>query len=293
MSSRGEDGIASGSREPSSASTPRYSLPQVLLTRDERDLDRCREPGVLAVIFTPSARPGWLDELATAVETERLRLPRTVLEDVIPADVAAWMDRTLPVGVLSTAAREALVDDVRWLTERTRQVAGADRCMVRILTATPTPECGFHLDTVVAGDRPWGLLRVYNGAGTTYVDPTVVTGMRDFYRYLGRRERLVRDLHAACGSGDQADAARLESERDELDNRLRFVTDPAGIRVVPAGSVVAFTHLDASRLWSEHPPGLAWIHCSPMAGVPRLVVNVTPRGRPRSAGARARHGSAP
>jgi hypothetical protein len=293
MSSRGEGGIASGRRAPSSGSTLRHPHPRVLLTRDERDLDRVREPGVSAVVYTQLARPGWLDELATAVETERLRLPRTVLDDVVPADVAAWMDHTLPVGVLTTATREALADDVRWLAERTRQVAGADRCMVRILTATPTPQCGFHLDTVAAGGRPWGLLRVYNGAGTTYVDPTAVTGMRDFYRYLGRRERLVRELHAARGSGDEDDAVRIESERDELDSRLRFVTDPAGIGLVPAGSVVAFTHLDAGRLWSDHPPGLAWIHCSPMAGVPRLVVNVTPRGRHRSAGARAGHGTAP
>jgi hypothetical protein len=53
---------------------------------------------------------------------------------------------------------------------------------------------------------------------------------------------------------------------------------------VAAGAVVAFKHVDVGLHWTPHAKAKAWIHCSPMCGAARLVVNVTcpdPIGRPR------------
>ncbi len=259
---------------------------RVLVTAEEPDLDRVREPDVLAVVWVPPRLPAWLTEVDAAVRAERLRVPRTVLDGVSPGDAADWLAGHLQPAGLTEATAAALVDDVRRLAERTARLTGAARCLVRILTAAPTPHCGFHVDTVAPGAAPWGLVRVYNGAGTAYVEPAAVSRMREFYWYLGRRERVVRDLEGARGSGERRAVAELERERARLDRERPFVADPAAVATVPAGAVVAFTHLDAGRLWSDHDPNLAWIHCSPMSGTPRLVVNVTPRGRARPAAAR-------
>ena len=55
-----------------------------------------------------------------------------------------------------------------------------------------------------------------------------------------------------------------------------------GQGVAPAGSIVAFKHVDVRYHWSVHPQVPAWIHSSPMTGTPRLVVNLTsPQRAPR------------
>jgi hypothetical protein len=68
----------------------------------------------------------------------------------------------------------------------------------------------------------------------------------------------------------------VEGEIMRLDREIDFLKRPCETLVAPAGSIVAFKHLDLSLHWSDHPKGLAWIHCSPMEGEPRLVVNITP-----------------
>jgi len=144
----------------------------------------------------------------------------------------------------------------------------------RIFAAAPTTNCGFHVDTVAPGAVKWGLVRVYNGAGTEYVDPNDVVSMRDFYRYLSRRERLERERGEAQGCGNTERFARLEAEIQILDQEHAFLTPRGKVQVAPSRSIVAFKHLDVSLHWSDHSKALAWIHCSPMRGRARLVVNV-------------------
>jgi hypothetical protein len=253
----------------------------VLLTDDERDFDRVREPYVQAVVWRPRELPDWLRVLGAAVGDESFRMPRTVLEGVTAEDLATWLDANLPFDAVAPDVRAALAADVLRLAERVLAMTEASRFMLRILTDTPNRRCGFHVDTVAPGASPWGLLRVYNGAGTAYADPTAVTAMTDFYRYLARRERLVRDLDEARQIMAAGEVTRLHAELEQLDEELAFLTHRDRISIAPAGSIVAFKHLDLQRLWSDHPSHLAWIHCSPMAGRPRLVVNLTARGRLR------------
>lgn len=245
---------------------------RVLYTDVEGELARIVEPGVQAVIWLPTEQPDWLGEVAAAVEEGQLDVPRTVLDDVTQEDVERWLATRLQNDALTPGTRQALVADVISLVRRMGALTGCDHFMVRVLTATPNRHCGYHVDTVMPGGAPWGLVRVYNGKGTSYIDSDAVSSMRDFYSYLGRRERLVRDAL------DQPDAA---AALDAMDADLPFLTVASAdaTKIVPAGSVVAFRHLDIGRLWSDHAPSLAWIHCSPMAGTPRLVVNVTARGR--------------
>jgi hypothetical protein len=147
--------------------------------------------------------------------------------------------------------------------------------MLRIFTEAPSTECGFHIDTVPPGAPAVGLLRVYNGAGTDYIDPTNVTSISDFYHYLGRRDRLRRDHRAARKEHDASALLRLEREIAEHDAARPFVRRANESGVAPAGSIVAFRHMDGRHHWSDLAKPLAWIHSSPMTGRPRLVVNVT------------------
>lgn len=259
-----------------------------MVTDDERDLDRVREPDVQAVVWVPPHPPAWMPEVVGAVERGGVRLPRTVLDDVAADQLAQWLDAHLPDGVLAAPTRAALITDVHALALRTGRLTGSCRFTVRMLTAEPDRRCGFHVDTVMPGNAPWGMVRVYGGAGTLYAEPGTVTRMREFYRYLARRERLVRDIGSAAAPARPAGV--LEAELDRLDEEPPFLETGAGPRVAPAGSIVAFTHLDAAHLWSDHDPRLSWIHCSPMGGAPRLVVNVTARRSARAAGASARSG---
>jgi hypothetical protein len=119
----------------------------------------------------------------------------------------------------------------------------------------------------------WGLLRVYNGAGTAYVDPADVLSMQRFYQYLSRREQIETELTMV--KKNTRCSARLEAAIQHLDEERSFLRNGASVQIAPSTSIIAFKHLDASLYWSGHSKGLAWIHCSPMEGRARLVVNVS------------------
>ncbi|MDR7099356.1 hypothetical protein J2X04_001703 [Lysobacter niabensis] len=237
---------------------------------DLAGLDAILRDDVLAVIATPPP-PLWLPALAAAVEAGEISLPRTQLDDCTRAALADWLTRNLPpLPVLAPLHEEllSLVDLLAGLT-------GARRFMVRLLAAAPNTECGFHVDTVPPGAPSFGLVRVYNGPGTLYPDPSDVTGYADFYRYLSRRERLGRERSEARAAADIATAAAAEAEIRGLDAQALFLRNPQALRSTPPAAVVAFKHLDASEHWSERSSRSAWIHCSPMQGPPRLLVNIT------------------
>ncbi len=248
----------------------------VRTVNDKAELAQIVDPKVTAVILAPSATPGWLAEVVDALETGDLSIPRTTLDGVTVEEFSKWLGEELASASLSAEAGDALLADLLAVPRAAADLSGSRRLIVRILTAEPTTDCGFHVDTTRPGVAPWGLLKTYNGPGTSYVDPANVTSMSDFYRYLSRRERLERE----------------DGDVEELDIDPGFLHYPAGIDVAGACSMIAFKHLDVSTMWSEQDPARAWIHCSPMAGKPRLVINATgcdpqPRGRP-GAGANAR-----
>lgn len=253
----------------------------ILRTQDERDLDRLSDPSVQAVIFNPPGLPPWFDELVRAVQSGAFSIPRTVLADASRERIAAWLEENLPAGVVAPGVRAALTADILALADRVGALADTQRFILRIFTGAPNTECGFHLDTVPPGRYPCGFLRVYGGAGTAYVEPSNVSSTAEFYRYLSRRERLARDRATARGDGRADECRGLDLEIERLDAEPTFLLRPEEIHVAPAGSVVGFKHLDVSHHWSNHEKGLAWIHCSPMEGAARLVVNVTAHGTAR------------
>lgn len=253
----------------------------ILQTQDERDLDKISSPSVQAVIFTPPSLPAWFAELAVAVQTGALQVPRTVLADTSRDEIAAWLENNLPVGVLGPEVRDALTADILALVDRVGALGDTTRFMLRIFTGAPNTECGFHLDTVPPGRHPCGLLRVYSGAGTAYVEPSNVSNMADFYRYLSRRERLTRERETARSEGETQARVSLDREIERLDAELDFLLRPDEVHTAPAGTIVGFKHLDIRLHWSDHDKSLAWIHCSPMEGEARLVVNVTANGPAR------------
>jgi hypothetical protein len=241
----------------------------VLVTGREADLEQVGGH-VQAVVFVPPSSPAWLADVAHAVESGRLRFERTVLASATESEIEAWFERSVPRHALAPAVRRALKEDVLSLVRRAAATFRASRFMLRAHTDAPNRRCGFHVDTVPTGAPTVGYLRVYNGTGTEYVESRNVTSMRDFYRELSRRERLVRQWTHDSSEGTLA-------EIGELDERPAFLRDADGIFVAHAGTVVAFVHLDVRLHWSEHPKRLAWIHRSPMEGAARLVVNVAAR----------------
>jgi hypothetical protein len=250
---------------------------QVLIVRthEESELDRITLPSVQAVVYTPNAVPKWLYDVEDAVEQEFLQIPRTILPAANQQEIDVWIEDNVPSDVLLPSVHTALKQDILSMTERISRLTGALRFHFRIFTGAPTRKCGFHVDTVAPGTASWGLLRVFNGVGTEYVDPDDVVDMHAFYRYLSSRERLERERNEACTGGDTERYSKLEAEIQILDQERVFMTHSGRVRVAPCRSIVAFKHLDVSLHWSDHSKALAWIHCSPMAGKPRLVVNVT------------------
>jgi hypothetical protein len=254
----------------------------VLVTHDVEELARVREPGVAAVVLKHEPQPGWLAPLGESVETGRLRVRRTVLSDVTEPEIRTWLHDGIAVDIDLVDLKDTLVNDLVHLVALTRAVTGGERFVFRLFTEAPRRHCGYHVDTVVPGAPPWGLVRVYNGGTTSYVDPAGVTSMTDFYRYFGRRERLVRLAET------EADAA-AKDEVVCLDEAPAFVNDRQAVRAVPDGAIVAFTHLDVREMFAPSVTQPPWIHCSPMRGSVRLVVNVSAvrgaRPRPRAVAA--------
>jgi len=245
----------------------------IIRTREERELERITRPDVQAVIYSPPALPAWFTALAAAVRNGSFRIPRTILSNASADELRNWLGAHLPTGGLDPEVHAALQQDIISLVDRLGVTTGAVRFMLRILTGTPNTECGFHVDTVPPRAPTWGLMRLYNGAGTAYVDPSNVISMDAVYRYLSRRERLARERVAA--RDDPTASAHLERAIAQLDAERAFLKQPSDVHLAPAGSIVAFKHIDIRLHWSHHPTAMAWIHCSPMEGEPRLLVNVT------------------
>jgi hypothetical protein len=243
----------------------------VIEASDAEDLEQIHAAHVQAVVVRPQVLPPWFSELAEAVYERRFVVPRTILGDAGAADIAAWLGRHLPIDALPQEAGRALRDDILGLVERVGRSTGGSRFQFRVLTGTPSLHCGFHVDTVRPGVPQWGLLRVYTGAGTQYALPDDVTGVGDFYRYLRQRKQLVHELVLTSGAARAALRERLGA----LDGELGFLRPGARLATAPAGSIVAFKHLDLRLHGSEHDPRLAWIHASPVAGDPRFLVSVT------------------
>jgi hypothetical protein len=250
----------------------------ILRTSNERDLEQILTPEVQAVVYTPPAQPRWLEQLAVAVERGAFVVARTVLSRQRRDEIAWWLDENLPRAVVSEKVRESLIADVLSLTDRMNTAIGNGRFRLCIFTSAPTTASGFHVDIAPPGAPAWGLLRVYNGAGTAYVQPTNLIGTREFKSFVSRRGRLARQRRKARRDGDGDRVAQLSREIEHLDRARPFLRRPEEIQVAPAGTIVAFKLLDTSLQRLDPDPALAWIHCSPDEGLPQLVVNVTAPG---------------
>jgi len=145
------------------------------------------------------------------------------------------------------------------------------------MTGVPNRHCGYHVDTVPQRLPPWGLLRVYCGPGTEYVEPRNVISMAEFYRYLSKRNRYIRQLDEAPQGEEGVGHMQILGALADLDEIPSFLRQPYERYVVPAGSIVALTHINIQLHWSDHAKELAWIHRSPMEGELRLLISVAAR----------------
>jgi hypothetical protein len=250
----------------------------ILGTDIESDLDVITRADIQAVIYVPPTLPAWFAELSASVEASWFQIPRTQLPSATRGDIETWLDINLPHSAVAEAVVELLKADILGLVDRLISFGLSSRFMLRIFTEAPTTECGFHVDTVPPGVPVHGLLRVYNGAGTLYTDARDIIDADAFFQYLGRRERLARERNVARADADIAGLCRIEQAIIDLDRARPFMRTDSVPRVAPAGSIVAFKHADIGLLWSNTPLN-AWVHCSPMEGRPRLVVNVSPAER--------------
>lgn len=248
----------------------------IVVTDDASLLAQVSRPNVLAVIFEPSQRAAWELELAAAVEGGVFLIERCTVMAERSESLAHLLEQRLPHKGVSFETRLALVDDLAALADELALIAGCRGLMLRLFTEAPTAHCGFHVDTVAPGLPPFGLLKVYNGEGTRYVDPSDISAVPDFYGYLGRRERLERELSQALAAGRAADAEQAQLAVRALDDALPFLRPAARVHEVRAGATVAFRHLDIREHWADHGVHRAWTHCSPMVGATRLVANLTP-----------------
>lgn len=248
---------------------------KIVETLNQDDLNLISMPNIQAVIYRPPTSPSWLKGLAAAVETGQLRIQRVALANVTIDEIATWLDNELPPDTAPSELYALLKQEILGLVECECLLTGASRFILRIFTESPTLRCGFHVDTAVPRAPAVGLLRVFNGPGTKYVDPANITNMRDFYRYLSQRERLGKELEKASKQGDIETVQATSSQIESLEMKPGFLLDPEDIREVAAGAIIAFKHVDIRHHWSNHPKNLAWVHSSPSEGVTRLVVNVT------------------
>jgi hypothetical protein len=248
-----------------------------VFTDDWARLHDIRKPGVVAVVFVPPARPPWLAELADAIERGDVAIPRSVHDSLTRAQVHDWLGATLTSNRLSARVRRGLLSDVASLLDLEAALTGTARFNVRAFVESPTRRCGMHVDTTMPGRPRIGVLRVYNGEGTDFVEPSNVASMASFFTFLSHRERLGRELAGATAERSDRYRALFEEILD-LDARPPFLADPERILRTPPGAIVSFKHLDLRDHWSAEAVDSAWIHSSPVEGGPRLVVNITPGG---------------
>lgn len=224
-------------------------------------------PDVQAVCLQPLPSLEWQKELVEAVEKEIFYIARTELTGLTVNAVAAWLEYNLPRDKVSRETRDALISDILNHFYLLETITSSTVFRMRILTALPNRMCGFHVDTVQPGMPTWGMLRVYNGEGTYWVDPSQVKSMQAFYTWLHARDLIVRRHNQLPATRD----ALLE----QIDQFPNFLYQSAEINYIPSGNTIILRQLDASYHWNNHSPELAWIHCSPMSGKSRLIVNVS------------------
>ena len=224
-------------------------------------------PGLQASVLEQPALPAWQQELADAVEHEQFILPRVELAGITLDAAANWLEKTLPHGAVSRDIRDALLSDILNLLYLQESLTGVASFRVRLFTGVPDRRCGFHVDTVQPGMPVWGVLKVYNGAGTHWVAPGQVRSMQAFYHWLQARDAVVRRY--------ADDTVVRDRQLERLDDFPAFLQASACIEEIPSGTAVVFRHLSAEYHWSDHSPWRAWIHCSPMSGQARLVINIS------------------
>jgi hypothetical protein len=249
----------------------------ILHTSDQRELELIQLPHVQAVIYTPHSLPAWITEVGAAVRSGIFQIHRTILSRVTREMIEAWLESTISANFFTHTVRSALQEDVLNLVDRCGALTGASHFYFRAMTDIPNRHCGYHVDTVPQRVPPWGLLRVYCGAGTEYVEPQNVISMAEFYCYLSKRNRYIRRLYEAQQCEEGVGHAQILAALTDLDEIPWFLRQPYERHVVPAGSVVALTHINIQFHWSDHAKELAWIHRSPMEGERRLLVSIAAR----------------
>jgi hypothetical protein len=237
------------------------------------DLEQLREAGVQAVLLPLSLPPAWMVELACLSAEDAFNVPRTILHGVTLTEIEASVNGRLAASGLPPGVTGPLRADMLSLVETCRRLTGCDRFRFRFLTDTPNCDCNFHVDTVPPRVPTAGVLRVYFGAGTEYLDPAGLTSWMDFYRYVFDRHRLTRRAE----SGDAEARHAATAARDQIDRCMPFISDLAAVKAVPAGTLVAMKLVDGRFLWAEHlhaRKARGWIHRSPMQGARRFMVSV-------------------
>lgn len=240
--------------------------PAVLLVDDDAGLCRVREDGVVAAIRLPGRLPAWQRALEHAVLAGRF-VQRAETADLAPSQLLDWA--TAAAGQLDAAIRDGFAADVRALGQLCATLAGASRVQVRLAAGLGSDRCGYHVDTCRPGAPPIGVVKAYCGPPTQYPDPATVTSVADFWAYLSRRERLVRERAGAHGAA----VASARQELALLDDAPGFITS-AGPLDVPVGATVAFRLLPVEEHWQSRRALPAWIHRSAMCAQPRLAVSV-------------------
>jgi len=246
---------------------PRFA-PVPVLYAEERELPELLSREGLTAVWVRRERAPWLDELGAAVEAGSFHIPRAELDGMSLEKTTQWLEKNLPSDPVSSQTRDALLSDILSHCHLLEWVTGARALRMRIFTGKPDRRCGFHVDTVRPGASVWGMLRVYNGAVTRWLEPHHIRSMADFYIWLHRRDRVVREL--------AKDSEARDKRVSEMDSAPSFLIPDASIQQVPADVTVVFRHLDASAHWDARGRGAAWMHCSPMAGRRRLVLNLSP-----------------
>jgi hypothetical protein len=130
---------------------------------------QARDGASPALFVEPAGGRGWLDEIGEAVLTGRLSITRTVITSATADELIGWA-RSAAV-VLPNRVRTPLVEELRELSRVVCELGNVARLTLRAFTEPATRRCGFHVDTVPPQAPPVGVLRVYNGACTEYVEP--------------------------------------------------------------------------------------------------------------------------
>jgi hypothetical protein len=236
----------------------------VLLVDDDTALHRVSDAGVVAAIRLPDRPPAWQMGLERAVLAGEF-VQRAEIVDVTPNQLVDWV--TAASGRLDPTIRHGFAADVRALGQLCATLAGASRVQVRLAAGLGSDRCGYHVDTCRPGAPPIGVVKVYCGPPTQYPDPAAVTSVADFWTFLSRRERLVRERAGAD------DAAAAGQELAALDDAPGFLGHAEPLDV-PIGATVAFRLLPIEQHWQPRQALPAWIHRSAMYAQPRLAVTV-------------------